>query len=281
MKKLLFCLCLFGNLSAFAQHKVTFEVEELSKPEKLLPVGSCEDIYKRLILSEAGLEPYQLKENLNYPFSIIAKGEIPDSLVSFQYNSFFYGMYQAYADHRPFVLSPDMIWLLVSQGFARHVKADPESVRHYFADFTGKQSLIVKTDKRPDDPDFAWEETFSEFTEQIGKYGGDKLVGLLTCDFSTTTPLEKVASEVTLMEAAKPYFEFIVLRIVCGIPEITLEGTPEDWEKVLCKARGLKEYGLEWWISELEPLLEEFVKASKGEIDQEFWRNMFKGTSIN
>ena len=276
MKKLLFCLCLFGNLSAFAQHKVTFEVEELSKPEKLLPVRSCEDIYKRLILSEAGLEPYQLKENLNYPFSIIAKGEIPDSLVSFQYNSFFYGMYQAYADHRPFVLSPDMIWLLVSQGFARHVEADQESVRHYFADFTGKQSLIVKTDKRPDDPDFAWEETFSEFTEQIGKYGGDKLVGLLTCDFSTTTPLEKVASEVTLMEAAKPYFEFIVLRIVCGIPEITLEGTPEDWEKVLCKARGLKEYGLEWWISELEPLLEEFVKASKGEIDQEFWRNMFK-----
>ena len=36
------------------------------------PVRSCEDIYKRLILSEAGLEPYQLKENLNYPFSIIA-----------------------------------------------------------------------------------------------------------------------------------------------------------------------------------------------------------------
>lgn len=26
----------------------------------------------------------------------------------------------------------------------------------------------------------------------------------------------------------------------------------------------------------LEPLLEEFVKASKGKVDKDFWRNMFK-----
>ena len=78
------------------------------------------------------------------------------------------------------------------------------------------------------------------------------------------------------MEAVKPYFEFIIIRIVCGIPEITLEGKPEDWEKLLHKARGLKEYKLDWWISELEPLLEEFVKASKGEVNKDFWRNMFK-----
>ena len=78
------------------------------------------------------------------------------------------------------------------------------------------------------------------------------------------------------MESVKPYFEFIVIRIVCGIPEITLEGTPEDWEKVLSKAKSLKGYKLEWWISELEPLLKEFVKASKGEINKGFWRNMFK-----
>lgn len=78
------------------------------------------------------------------------------------------------------------------------------------------------------------------------------------------------------METMKPYFEFIVMYIVCGIPEITLEGTPEDWEKVLDKARRLKEYKLEWWISELEPLLEEFVKTSKGEVNKDFWRNMFK-----
>ena len=125
-------------------------------------------------------------------------------------------------------------------------------------------------------PTLSWEKIFPQFTEQISQYAGKHLTELLTCNFSTTTSLEKVASEITIMEAVKPYFEFIIIRIVCGIPEITLEGTPEDWEKLLHKARGLKEYKLDWWISELEPLLEEFVKASKGEVNKDFWRNMFK-----
>lgn len=68
-------------------------------------------------------------------------------------------------------------------------------------------------------------------------YGTDKkevgghLVETLTCNFSTTTSLEKTVSEITIMETVKSYFEFITIMIVCGIPEITLEGTPQDWKK--------------------------------------------------
>lgn len=277
MKNLLFYLLTLCCVSTFAQNGVTFEVEKLSKPQRLLSVEFNDDIYKNLILSDVKLYPHELKKrNIDFPFDIIARSEAPDSLVSFGYNSFFNGMYQAYADHRPFVLSPDMIWLLISQGFARHVNANQESMRNHFVDFSGKLSLIVETDKKPEDPTFSWEETFPQFTNQIEEHVGNKLVDLLTCDFSTTTSLEKVASQITIMETMKPYFEFIEIRIVCGIPEITLEGTPKDWKKVLDKARGLREYELEWWISELEPLLQEFVKASKGKADTEFWRNMFK-----
>ncbi len=277
MRNTLFCLLMVGYISTFAQNGTTFKVENLSKPEKLLFIKSYEDIYKGLILSDLKIYPYEIKEkNINVPFNIIAKSEAPDSLVNYNYNSFFYGMYQAYANHRPFVLSPDMIWLLINQGFARHVNANQESMRDLFVDFSGKQSLIVKANKKLEDPTLSWEEIFPQFTNQISNHTGSNLVETLTCNFSTTTSLEKVASEITIMEAMKPYFEFIVMYIVCGIPEITLEGTPEDWEKVLDKARRLKEYKLEWWISELEPLLEEFVKTSKGEVNKDFWRNMFK-----
>ena len=277
MRNTLFCLLMVGYISTFAQNGTTFKVENLSKPEKLLFIKSYEDIYKGLILSDLKIYPYEIKEkNINVPFNIIAKSEAPDSLVNYNYNSFFYGMYQAYANHRPFVLSPDMIWLLINQGFARHVNANQESMRDLFVDFSGKQSLIVKANKKLEDPTLSWEEIFPQFTNQISNHTGSNLVETLTCNFSTTTSLEKVASEITIMEAMKPYFEFIVMYIVCGIPEITLEGTPEDWEKVLSKAKSLKGYKLEWWISELEPLLEEFVKASKGEINKGFWRNMFK-----
>lgn len=277
MKNVLFCLLISCSVSCFAQKGITFKVEMLSKPEKLLPLDSQEEIYESLILSDMNMEPYEVKrKNIKIPYDIIAKSESPDSLVSFGSNSFFNGMYQAYADHRPFVLSPDMIWLLISQGFARHINANSESMRNHFVDFSGKLSLIARADKKLEDPTLSWERIFPQFTEQISKYAGNHLTELLTCNFSTTTPLEKVASEITIMEAVKPYFEFIVIRIVCGIPKITLEGTPEDWEKVLCKAKELKGYELEWWISELEPLLEEFVKASKGKVDKAFWRNMFK-----
>ena len=265
------------SISAFAQKRITFKIEKLSTPKNFLYLQSYDDIYKRLIMSETEVFSKEVeKQEKNPPFNIIAKSEAPDSLVSYRYHSFFQGMYQAYADHRPFVLSPDMIWLLISQGFARHINANQESMRNELVDFSGKLSLIVREDKKLEDPTLSWEKIFPQFTKQISQYTGNHLTELLTCNFSTTTSLEKVASEITIMEAMKPYFEFIVMYIVCGIPEITLEGTPEDWEKVLDKARRLKEYKLEWWISELEPLLEEFVKASKGEVNKDFWRNMFK-----
>lgn len=277
MKNLLFYLLILCCIPICAQNGMTFKVEELSKPERLLPLESHENIYRFLMLSDIDSPPdIKEKDIRKPPFNVIAKSEAPDSLVSYRYNSFFQGMFQAYSDHRPFVLSPDMIWLLISQGFAQHINANKELLRSLLVDFSGKLSLVISADKKLDDPSLAWEEVFPQFTEQISKHVSNQLVETLTCNFSTTTSLEKVASEITIMEATKSYFEFVMIYAACGIPEITLEGTPEDWEKILNKTKALKEYKLEWWISELEPLLSEFVKASKGKVNQEFWRNMFK-----
>ena len=136
MKNTLFCLFIFCSVSTFAQNGITFKVEKLSKPEELLHLHSPNEIYESLILSDMDIEPYEIEEkNIKVPYHIIAKSESPDSLVSFGPNSFFNGMYQAYADHRPFVLSPDMIWLLINQGFAQHVNANHESLRKYFVNF--------------------------------------------------------------------------------------------------------------------------------------------------
>jgi hypothetical protein len=224
------------------------------------------------------MNPHQVeKDRIDYPYNIIAKSHAPDSLVVWGYHPFFNGMYQAYADHRPFVISPDMIWLLISQGFARHVSANAELLRKYFVDFNGKLSLIVRNDSlRLDSPASSWEKIFPEFTKQIAEHTGTDLINVLTSDYSTTTPVEKIASEITIMEAMEPYFEFIVIRIVCGIPEITLKGKTEDWQKIYDKTKKLGKYDLKWWTDELEPILNEFIKTSKGEIDKKFWMNMFK-----
>eukprot|EP00730_Choanoeca_flexa_P014385 TRINITY_DN6273_c0_g1_i1.p4 TRINITY_DN6273_c0_g1~~TRINITY_DN6273_c0_g1_i1.p4 ORF type:complete len:132 (+),score=17.75 TRINITY_DN6273_c0_g1_i1:162-557(+) len=54
----------------------------------------------------------------------------------------------AFFEHYPLILTPDVIWLAIMQGLARHVDANAEQLRHKFVSFEGKQTLIV------DRPDF-------------------------------------------------------------------------------------------------------------------------------
>ncbi|MBK8806762.1 MAG: DUF4419 domain-containing protein [Bacteroidales bacterium] len=256
----------------------TFNVEVLSSPDNLLKLRSTRDIYRELITIDCKISDSDISKNkISIPYNIVAKSVTSDSLESFGYNSFFYGMYQAYADHRPFVLSPDIIWLLISQGFARHVNANSEILRDHFVNFEGKIHLVVKNDEIDlNNPKSPWEDVFPEFTKEIEKHVGSELIETLSADFSTTGSVEKVVSEITILEAMEPYFEYIVFRMICGIPEITLEGTTADWEKILQKSQALKKYELDWWIDELEPILKQIIETSKGNIDKDFWRNMFK-----
>ena len=261
------------------QDGITFKVEELSKPKEHLGTVSSSEIYKNLIMSDLGLDTLEIaRDSLRpIPFDILCNSDMPEELVTYGYHSFFDGMYRAYSDHRPFVLSPDMIWLLISQGFARHVNANPEVMRDYFVDFAGKMTLVVAADDIPlDAPAEKWEAVFPQFVELLSENVKGDLVDILSADFSTTTPVDRIASQITIMDAMEPYFEFVVMYAGCGIPEITLKGTPEDWQKILDRARLLARYDLEWWTSEIVPLLEQFVRASKGKIDTKFWREMFK-----
>jgi len=264
-------------LSSQAQRKVVLEIEKLSKPEKLLGLTPVKKIYENMIISGSGIESYERDDFKDFRPDIVAFSDRNGQLVDMGAHAFFNGMFQAYADHRPFVLSPDMMWLLIAQGFARHVNSDPEHYRKYFTNRSGKTNLVVENKNiRLDDPDSPWEEVFPEFTAQINGFSGKELKNMATSNFSTTDATAKLASEVTLMEAVKSYFEFVVIYVGCGIPEITLEGTTDDWKKVLQKARYLKKYELDWWISEIEPLLQQFVNASEGKTDKQFWMNMFK-----
>jgi hypothetical protein len=284
MKKFLFTmLTATVAVAAGAQVSRTFPVEQLKKPERTLPVTAYDKILQNLILSDVHSTSYEVKKNnMHVPFDIIAKSNVSDSLVDMGYHPFFNGMYHAYADHRPFVISPDMIWLLISQGFALHVISNAEKLRKQFVNFSGKETLFVQDNRiRIDDPNSPWEEVFPQFTEQIAARTGKDLVKTLTSDFSTTTPACKVASRITIMDAVKYYFDFYVLYISCGIPSVTLEGTASDWQKVLHKANRLRKYDLDWWVDSLEPILQEFINTSEGKIDTLFWKDMFKYHSNN
>jgi len=252
-----------------SQNGITFKVDDLSEPKNHLRMQSRNDVLEHLVALS------QRNDNRK-PSNIVATSYLPENMVNYGFHSFFNGIYSAYMDHRPIVLSPDVIWLLIAQGFSQHVNANAEKLRHHFVNFDGKLTLIVETTSVTlEDPNSPWETIFPQFTQKIAEHTGEELINLLSADFSTTTIVEKVASEITIMETMKAYFEYQVFYVLCGIPEVTLLGTTEDWQKILEKTKQLEKYELGWWTKELEPVLQEFVNASQGKINKKFWLNIF------
>lgn len=184
-------------------------------------------------------------------------------------------VHQAFALHYPLTLSPDHIWLLLCQGFANHVNTHAEKLRSKFVQHQGKITLEVRRDAFiKDSPDNDWENVFAEFIEQIGQHIGST-AALMTGGFSTTGPIEQAAFNVTLLDATQQYFDYMVSTF-CGIPDITLEGTPADWQAVLDRFKKFTRFDLRWWVEAASPILQEFVNAANGNVNTGFWNSIYK-----
>jgi hypothetical protein len=259
MKNLIVLILVFISTQVFSQKAKTFEIEKLTKPENFIIETTPTNIFKSL---KADIEK---------------KSQLPDSLISYGEHPFLAGILTAYKEHRPFVISPDMIWVLISQGFARHISNNAEEFRNDIVNFKDKKDLIIlANDIELGNPNSNWEAIFPQFTNQINDYTGKELTDILTANFSTTTQTTKIVSQITVMEAVKEYFNYKIIMIGCGIPKITIEGTTKDWENILEKTKYISRYKLEWWTTELEPVIKQIIKAKKGKFDKKFWMNMVK-----
>ena len=192
-------------------------------------------------------------------------------------DAFFGGLKYAYAHHMSVTLSPDMMWLLISQGFARYVNAHAEEMRQQLVSHDGKMDLIVQSNEDLFSEKADWPTLISGFTAQIDRYTKNDIAKTITADFTTTTPDERIASQITLMESVKEYFNYTVMSISCGIPSIAIMGTPDDWRQVQEKTKKLEAYsGIGKWAQSLEPILQEFVYAAEGKPNQKFWQDIVK-----
>ena len=221
------------TVGAFAQNAgATFHVEDLEPIERTFHYSSSYYIANTVVKYNA----------TDYRNGVIKSSIDGDSLIFFGTNSFYNGMINAFASHRAVVLSPDVIWLLISQGFAVHVNLKSEELRDKIVYHQGKKTLEVESPNHllyeTDKVD--WDSIFNEFEKQIKSNTKNQIADIITADFSTTGITEKIASQITLMESVKKYFDYKVWTLGCGIPDITLMGTPDDWRKVREKAQSLK-----------------------------------------
>ena len=246
--------------------------EDLPAPKEIIPKYDDKEIAKRIVNISA--VPLELHRVVKTSFEGQQLGYIGD-------DNFYKCLVQAYADHHPLVLSPDMVWLIISQGFSRYVNAHAEEMRDLLVFHEGKMDLVVNSNNDVLSPSGDWELLLNDFSTCIARNTKGELADLMTADFTTTGITERIASQVSLMDVVKKYFIYTRISASCGIPSITLKGSPEDWQKVLDKVCSLKKYNLEKWASELEPILKEFVKASKGNHNTSFWQSIVKKRRID
>jgi hypothetical protein len=283
-----------GFAEGTRHYQNTFEVEE--KHERLtdggvrfnvetVPAAEGKHIKKPTIGRDVFLAQVKGSESVR----LEAVSKCPENLVFTGGIGFFAACLSAFAQHLPLALSPDHIWACISYAFAKHVDKHAEELRQNFVQHEGKKRLEVVADHMKMsggiDPDSgssaeAWEQTiFSSFSEQIKQHIGEKVHSAVVGDFSTTTATSRAAHEITLMSAMKHYFSY-GMSTCCGIPNITLLGSEEDWVAVRTRAEALGELMTptfrKLWMPFLLPVLDEFVESYRGQVNHGFWQSMVK-----
>ena len=272
---------------------ITFKVEKgLKKPQELYELYGVKQIFQSLFKKRKEvIDPRTGRKILldeNEPLEILHYELDTDETEFFNLKkrSLIAGLILAYKNHYPITISPDMIWLLILQGYSRFMEKYSELVREKYVNFKGQKVLGVE--RLGIFPQTAtkeeWKGIIQEFTQKIEDNVGKEVVSNLQADFSTTNSVVLTTSQVSIMSAMKQYFIYKVLMGGCGISSITLEGSVEDWEKIKSRLEFLSDKALKWWTKHLIPIIENIIKTKKYyqeniEINDElieFWKGMIR-----
>jgi hypothetical protein len=179
---------------------------------------------------------------------------------------------RAFNDHRPLVLTPDAVWLTIAQGVAQHVRLNAEALRPRLVRHTGRTALTLRVATLPDTAE-RWDTAIESVSTLLAAEIED--ADLFGCDFSTSTPVDRTAARVVLLDVYSPYFPVWLIG-VCGIPSVTLTGTVGDWRRIRDRVGVIGDrFGLQTWCRSLTPIADEFVRAAAGEPDVAFWKRIY------
>ena len=192
------------------------------------------------------------------------------------------GFYLAHSNHYPIRIKPDHIWLLIIQAFSNHVNVNAEILRDLFVDFDGKETLKVNYPLSSiEQVDKKILENFSEqINSQMEEFLGEEVIETLTPNFTTTDYNSTIICKISIMGAFKKYFKYEMHLCGCGVPYIILEGTAEDYEKIIAKAKKLEKYDFAWYINRIIPHIQKMVDAKKGNIDIKYFKNFIQDDKI-
>ena len=218
------------------------------------------------------------------PGQIVAALGSTETIYSLGDCGLFAAVLTAYNNHWKLRTSPDDWWFCVIKRVACAIdkNAKKESIRKMFVNHEGKKTIEVEV---PDDSiytvDYSW------FFDQIARGIQENVkvpefVDGMTADFSTTTAVQKIVSQITLMTSVQEYFRF-GMKCGCGIPAVEMLGTENDWSKLKAKLKVLRtllepvenDLGLasEWW-DVVEKVFSNLLATYQGSPASEWWSHI-------
>lgn len=188
-----------------------------------------------------------------------------------QGNGFVQGIIDSYNAHHNLVIRPDDVWLAIIIQFGIHVNGNAEAMRHIFVEHEGKKELIVEGFGNLETADYG--SLAHQMTEELKKnLKDDSIKDWILPNFSTTTNNDTVVGSVAMMATMKEYFSY-KMCLACGIPQVTLAGTVEDWQEIHDRVDKLHNYGeiCSKWAALLKKITTQLLQTSRGVIDLQFW----------
>jgi hypothetical protein len=140
----------------------------------------------------------------------------------------------------------------------------------------------VKLEVRRDDfalgRDNPWHEIFTTFGELIKKDIGEENYHMLRGNFTTTGIHQAASYDVSLMSACKSHYSYYN-SFKCGIPEIQLKGTNEDWQNLRSRALKIADFlEIPGWKEALDKTIEKIILSRESEPTKNtlsFWCDLY------
>jgi hypothetical protein len=229
-------------------------------------------IARKFLLTNQGKKIFE--NQLNRKIMFMPREHKNAELVVAHNNILIQTIHKSFDEHRPLVLSPDIIWLAIIQGTSIHINENFDSLEKVIFKKNKPKKLVI----RNDDLEFSgnhWQDLVSSLSNETRNYTNSDFYSFFVPKFSTTTKTQTTAYQVTLLNSYKKAFEYVG-DSGCGIPYITITGTKQDWELIYSNLKELDKLGLKYWRIELEPVIQEFINIFDDKRNTVFWKDIYK-----
>ncbi|KAH9129566.1 hypothetical protein AeMF1_000382 [Aphanomyces euteiches] len=206
--------------------------------------------------------------------AMISSKPLPLKTQSRSTSGFIRGAIQAYNHHHNLEIRPDDVWLAIMVQFGLYVNGNAEKLRSALAKHEGQKELAVVDNATLQSADYG--KLATRMVYAMEEHLVDPALSeWILPSFSTTTDNDKIVGSVVMMATMKKYFSFR-FKNACGLPNVTLLGTVEDWEDIRARVDKLADFGedLIEWTCMLSGILDEFVLSAKGTVNVEFWKRI-------